>query len=97
MMPLGDWLYINLFHYMTISIEAGERTCGMSADVPRYGLEIHSVSSAMVDELIFHNKLSEIEDLLLFSVRFFANQEKNITSVDHLIFGKQAVKFVKKG
>ena len=72
----------------------------MSADVPRYGLEIHSVSSAMVDELIFHNKLSEIEDLLLFSDRFFANHEKNIKifskkSVDHLIFGKQAVKYLK--
>jgi len=33
-----------------IIVDVGEGTSGTSADIPRFGLEIHTVSSAMIDE-----------------------------------------------
>ncbi len=56
-----------------IDIDVGEGTSGMSADVPRFGLEIHLVSNAMLDEQIFINRFCEIEDLSLFTDRLLAN------------------------
>ena len=53
-------------------IDIWEGTSGTSADVPRFGLEIHSVSNAILDEYIFKNKFCEIEDLFLFTDRFVA-------------------------
>ena len=50
-------------------IDVGE---GTSADVPRFGLEIYSVSNAILDEYIFKNKFCEIEDLTLFTDRILA-------------------------
>ena len=44
----------------------------MLSDVPRFGLEIHSVSNAILDEQIFMDKFYEIEDLSLFTDRFLA-------------------------
>ena len=53
-------------------IDVWEGTSGTSADVPRFGLEMHSVSNAILDEYIFKNKFCEIEDLFLFTDRFLA-------------------------
>ena len=53
-------------------IDVGEGTSGTSADVPRFGLEMNSVSNAILDEYIFKNKFCEIEDLSLFTHRFLA-------------------------
>ena len=61
-----DWEDLLLF------IDVGEGTSGTSADVPRFGLEIYSVSNAILDEYIFKNKFCEIEDLFLFTDRFLA-------------------------
>ena len=53
-------------------IDVWEGTSGTAADVPRFGLEIHLVSNAILDEQIFINKFCEIEDLSLFTDRFLA-------------------------
>ena len=53
-------------------IDVREGTSGTSADVPRFGLEIYSVSNAILDEYIFKNKFCEIEDLTLFTDRILA-------------------------
>ena len=53
-------------------IDVWEGTSGTSADVPRFGLEIYSVSNAILDEYIFKNKFCEIEDLTLFTDRILA-------------------------
>ena len=58
--------------WVTGPIDVGERTSGMSADVPRFGLEIYSVSNAILDKYIFKNKFFEIEDLTLFTDRILA-------------------------
>ena len=55
-----------------IYIDVWEGTSGTSADVPRFGLEIYSVSNAILDEYIFKNKFCEIEDLTLFTDRILA-------------------------
>ena len=54
------------------TIDVWEGTSGTSADVPRFGLEIYSVSNAILDEYIFKNKFCEIEDLTLFTDRILA-------------------------
>ena len=54
----------------TINLDIGK---GTSADVPRFGLEMHSVSSALIDEQKFWKKFDEFEDFLLFSDKFLAN------------------------
>ena len=46
-------------------IDVWEGMSGTSADIPRFGLEIYSVSNAILD--IFKNKFYEIEDLTLFT------------------------------
>ena len=55
-----------------MTIDVWEGTSGTSADVPRFGLEIYSVSNAILDEYIFKNKFCEIEDLTLFTDRILA-------------------------
>ena len=56
----------------SVTIDVWEGTSGTSADVPRFGLEIYSVSNAILDEYIFKNKFCEIEDLTLFTDRILA-------------------------
>ena len=58
--------------WVTNGIDVWEGTSGTSADVPRFGLEIYSVSNAILDEYIFKNKFCEIEDLTLFTDRILA-------------------------
>ena len=58
--------------YSPFNIDVWEGTSGMSADVPRFGLEIYLVSNAILDEYIFKNKFCEIEDLTLFTDRILA-------------------------
>ena len=55
-----------------MTIDVWEGTSGTSADVPRFGLEIYSVSNAILDEFIFKNKFCEIKDLTLFTDRIFS-------------------------
>ena len=59
-------------HTRDSGIDVWEGTSGTSADVPRFGLEIYSVSNAILDEYIFKNKFCEIEDLTLFTDRILA-------------------------
>ena len=61
-------LHDKLFEIVA-NIDVWEGTSGTSADVPRFGLEIYSVSNAILDEYIFKNKFCEIEDLTLFTDR----------------------------
>ena len=57
---------------IALTIDVWEGTSGTSADVLRFGLEIYSVSNAILDEYIFKNKFCEIEDLTLFTDRILA-------------------------
>ena len=57
---------------MVWNIDVWEGTSGTSADVPRFGLEIYSVSNATLDEYIFKNKFCEIEDSTLFTDKILA-------------------------
>jgi len=56
------WLY---FENIPIDMDVGEGTSGASVDVPLFGLEIHSVSSAIVDKEVFGKKICDIKELSL--------------------------------
>ena len=56
-----------------LAIDVGERT---SADVPRFGLRLHSVSSAIGSQQKFGAKIEEIGDFLQIAVRLLAKLHK---------------------